>query len=79
MLKHKKILVCISGGIAAYKSLSLIRLLVKAGAEVRVLATQNALEFITPLSIETLSKNKLYFDTFDSSNFFQTQHIAYSD
>lgn len=79
MLKAKKILVCISGGIAAYKSLSLIRLLIKGGAEVRVVATQNALKFVTPLSIETLSKNKLYSETFSPTNTYQTEHIAYSD
>ena len=56
------ILVGITGGIAAYKTLSLIRLLVKAGYEVKVVATQHALEFVTPLTIETLSNHPLYSD-----------------
>ena len=58
MLNGKKILLGISGGIAAYKSVFLIRLLIKAGAEVKVIATKNALEFITKLSLESISKNK---------------------
>ena len=53
MLKGKHILVGISGGIAAYKIPELIRLLVKAGAEVRVATTKNALEFVTELTLQT--------------------------
>ena len=56
-LKGKKILLGISGSIAAYKSALLVRLLVKAEAEVRVVMTQSATEFITPLTLSTLSKN----------------------
>ncbi len=56
-LKNKKIIVGISGGIAAYKSLSLIRLLVRSGAEVQAILTAGATEFITPLTVSTLSKN----------------------
>lgn len=56
-LKGKKILLGISGSIAAYKSALLVRLLVKADAEVRVIMTQSATEFITPLTLSTLSKN----------------------
>lgn len=56
-LVGKKILVGVSGSIAAYKSALLVRLLVKAGAEVRVIMTQSATEFITPLTLATLSKN----------------------
>lgn len=56
-LHRKKIIVGITGGIAAYKTLSLIRLLVRSGAEVKVIMTPEATDFITPLSASTLSKN----------------------
>lgn len=69
----------ISGGIAAYKSAYLIRNFIKAGAEVRVVATENALEFITPVTIETLSKNKLYHKVFDTTNDYTTEHISLTD
>jgi phosphopantothenoylcysteine decarboxylase/phosphopantothenate--cysteine ligase len=55
-LKHKKIILAVSGSIAAYKSAFLVRLLVKAGAEVQVLMTDSAKQFITPLTLATLSK-----------------------
>jgi phosphopantothenoylcysteine decarboxylase/phosphopantothenate--cysteine ligase len=70
------ILVGITGGIAAYKTLSLIRLLVKAGYEVKVIATQHALEFVTPLTIETLSNHPLYSDLFTKTEEPHTQHIS---
>ena len=70
------ILVGITGGIAAYKTLSLIRLLVKAGYEVKVVATQHALEFVTPLTIETLSCHPLYSDLFTKTDEPHTQHIS---
>jgi phosphopantothenoylcysteine decarboxylase/phosphopantothenate--cysteine ligase len=57
MLKGKKILVGVTGGIAAYKTATIIRLLVKDGAEVRVIMTDHAREFITPLTMATLSRN----------------------
>ena len=57
MLSGKKIILGICGGIAAYKSAVLTRLLVKAGAEVRVIMTPSAHQFITPLTLSTLSKN----------------------
>lgn len=77
-MNKKNILVGISGGIAAYKSLTLIRLFVKSGYNVKVVATPNALQFVTPLSIETLSQNKLYVDVFESVNERSTQHISLS-
>ena len=70
------ILVGITGGIAAYKTLSLIRLLVKAGYEVKVVATQHALEFVTPLTIETLSNHPLYSDLFIKTEEPHTKHIS---
>ena len=62
MLKEKKILVAVTGSIAAYKTASLIRLLVKNGAEVKVVMTKAATEFISPLTLSTLSKNDVLFD-----------------
>jgi phosphopantothenoylcysteine decarboxylase/phosphopantothenate--cysteine ligase len=79
MSEQKNILLGITGGIAAYKSLFLIRLLVKNHYNVKVVATQNALQFVTPLSIETLSKNKLYSDVFASPEEYSTEHISISD
>jgi phosphopantothenoylcysteine decarboxylase / phosphopantothenate---cysteine ligase len=79
MWKDKHVLLGISGGIAAYKVPELIRTFIKAGAEVKVIATKNALEFVTPLTLETLSKNKLYSETFDSGNRYSTEHISHAD
>lgn len=79
MLKGKRVILGISGGIAAYKSAVLIRLLVKAGAEVKVIATKHALEFITKVSLETLSQNKLYSNLFADENDYSTEHISVSD
>jgi len=62
ILKDKKILIGITGGIAAYKIHFLIRMLIKEGAEVRVILTPDAQKFVTPLSISTLSKNPVYAD-----------------
>ncbi|MDR0605781.1 MAG: bifunctional phosphopantothenoylcysteine decarboxylase/phosphopantothenate--cysteine ligase CoaBC [Bacteroidales bacterium] len=75
-MSSKKILIGICGGIAAYKTLSLIRLFRKAGCEVKVVATRNALAFVTPLTIETLSNNKLYVDMFEHSTERTTEHIS---
>ncbi|SFB92894.1 phosphopantothenoylcysteine decarboxylase / phosphopantothenate--cysteine ligase [Zunongwangia mangrovi] len=60
VLRGKKILLGITGGIAAYKTASLVRLFIKAGAEVRVVMTPAAKDFITPLTLSTLSKNEVY-------------------
>lgn len=79
MLKGKKIIVGISGGIAAYKTPLLVRLLVKAGAQVRCVCTQHALQFVTPLTLETVSQNKVYSDLFSTSNDHSTEHIALKD
>jgi phosphopantothenoylcysteine decarboxylase / phosphopantothenate---cysteine ligase len=62
MLQGKKIIVGVSGSIAAYKAAYLVRLLVQAGAEVRVMLTKGALEFVTPLTFSTLSKNPVHSD-----------------
>ena len=79
MLRGKKIVVGISGGIAAYKIPELIRLLKKAGAEVKVTTTNHALEFVTPLVLETLSGNKVYTDVFATGNDHTTEHISLPD
>jgi phosphopantothenoylcysteine decarboxylase/phosphopantothenate--cysteine ligase len=64
MLKNKKIVVAICGSIAAYKSATLVRLLLKSGAEVRVIMTPSACDFITPLTLSTLSNYPVYTDFF---------------
>ncbi|MFZ4414857.1 MAG: bifunctional phosphopantothenoylcysteine decarboxylase/phosphopantothenate--cysteine ligase CoaBC, partial [Bacteroidales bacterium] len=79
MLNGKKILFGISGGIAAYKAVYLIRMFVKAGAEVKVVVSQNALQFVTKITLETLSKNKVYVDMFAENNDYSTEHIALTD
>lgn len=76
MLLHKHILVGISGGIAAYKTPELIRLLVKAGAEVKVVTTANALQFVTVVTLETLSQNAVYTDVFQPHKEHSTEHIS---
>ncbi len=65
MFANKKILLGITGSIAAYKSILLVRLLVKAGAEVKVIITPAAKDFVSPLILSTLSRNKVLFDLFD--------------
>ena len=75
-LTRKRILVGISGGIAAYKIPELIRLLVKAGAEVRVATTPNALQFVTELTLQTVSGHSVYSDVFASINAHATEHIS---
>lgn len=72
-------MVGISGGIAAYKIPELIRLLRKAGAEVRVATTKNALEFVTELTLQTLSGYKVYSDVFGAINTHSTEHISLPD
>ena len=62
MLKNKNILLGVTGSIAAYKSAFLIRLLVKAGANVKVIMTPASVDFITPLTLSTLSKNPVLID-----------------
>ena len=76
MLKGKTVLLGVTGGIAAYKSASLASLLVKAGAEVRVIMTENATNFITPITFETLTGHKCLTDTFDRNFEFKVEHIA---
>lgn len=75
MLKGKNILVGVTGGIAAYKTASVIRLLVKEGAGVKVIMTEHAKEFITPLTLATLSKNPILTEFFDPENGSWNSHV----
>ena len=77
-LTNKKILLIVCGGIAAYKSLELIRLLKKNNAEIKTILTKNAKEFITPLSVASLSQGKVYDDLFSVENESEMDHIALS-
>ena len=76
MWTGKNVLIGISGGIAAYKIPELVRLFTKAGASVKVVATRNALQFVSPLTLETLTTAKVYSDVFASVNDYSTEHIA---
>ncbi len=75
-LKGKRVLVGISGGIAAYKIADAVSMLVKAGAEVDVIMTKNAAEFITPLTFETLTKKRCVIDTFARDFQYDVAHIS---
>ncbi len=77
-LNKKKILLIICGGIAAYKSLEIIRLLKKKGAFVKTILTRNAKKFVTPLSVVSLSQEKVYSDLFDYKNESEMDHISLS-
>ena len=78
MEKTKKILLIITGGIAAYKILDLIRNFVSQNIEVKTILTKTAEEFVTPLSISSLSKNKVYRNQFDINEEAEMDHIALS-
>ena len=77
-LKNKKILMIIGGGIAAYKSLDLIRILKKKNVEIKTILTKSGKEFVTPLSLTTLTRSKTYEDIFDQSSEAEIDHIALS-
>jgi len=77
-LENKKILIIITGGIAAYKSLDLIRKLSKLNCEIKTILTKSGKEFVTPLSITSLSKNKVYTDLFSVENESEMDHISLS-
>ncbi len=77
-LKNKRILLIIGGGISAYKSLDLIRLLIKNKVEVKTILTKSGKEFVTPLSITSLTKNKTFEDIFDKSTEAEIDHISLS-
>ena len=76
MLKNKNIVIGITGGIACYKACEIISYLAREGANVDVIMTKNATEFITPLTIETLSKNKVVIDMFAKKEHIEVEHIS---
>ncbi|MCI8581545.1 MAG: bifunctional phosphopantothenoylcysteine decarboxylase/phosphopantothenate--cysteine ligase CoaBC [Dorea sp.] len=76
MLKGKKIILGITGGIAAYKSAALTSLLIKSGADVQVIMTEHAREFIAPLTFEALTNRRCLTDTFDRNHEYSTEHVA---
>ena len=78
ILKNKKILLIIGGGISAYKSLDLIRLLKKNNVNIKTILTKSGKEFVTPLSIATLTKSKTFEDIFDKNSETEIDHIALS-
>ena len=77
-VKNKKILIIIGGGIAAYKSLDLIRLLKKNKVEIKIILTKSGKEFVTPLSLATLTKAKIFENIFDKDSEAEIDHIALS-
>jgi phosphopantothenoylcysteine decarboxylase/phosphopantothenate--cysteine ligase len=77
-LKDKKILLIICGGISAYKSLETIRILKRNGCEIKTILTKSAKEFVTPLSVASLSQGKVYEDLFNVENEVEMDHIALS-
>ena len=79
MLENKKIVLGITGGIAAYKAAELTRALIRAGAQVRVIMTKSAMKFITPLTMQTLSQGEVYTDMFAPTDQYDMAHIALAD
>ena len=77
-LVEKKILLIICGGISAYKSLEIIRFLKRKGARIKTVLTKSAKEFVTPLSITSLSQEKVYDDLFSIENEAEMDHISLS-
>ena len=77
-LKNKKILIIVGGGIAAYKSLDLIRLLKKENVQVKTILTKSGKEFVTSLSLTTLTKSKTYENIFDKNSEVEIDHITLS-
>lgn len=78
MFENKSIIIGVSGGIAAYKTAYLVSALSKTAADVNVIMTENACEFIRPIVFETLTGNKCYVDTFDRNFNFDVEHISLS-
>ena len=77
-LKNKKILMIVGGGIAAYKSLDLARLLIKEKVEIKTILTKSGKEFVTPLSLTTITKSKIYENIFDKNSEAEIDHISLS-
>jgi phosphopantothenoylcysteine decarboxylase / phosphopantothenate---cysteine ligase len=79
MLAGKRIVLGVTGGIAAYKAVELCRLFIKAGAQVRVIMTAAAKEFVAPLTFQTVSGNQVYSDLFASAEGYNVAHIGLAD
>lgn len=79
MLENKKIVLGVTGGIAAYKAAELTRALIKAGAKVKVIMTKSATKFITPLTMQTLSQGPVYTDMFGATDPYDIAHISLAD
>ncbi|KAA0547988.1 bifunctional phosphopantothenoylcysteine decarboxylase/phosphopantothenate--cysteine ligase CoaBC [Bacillus sp. BGMRC 2118] len=79
MVLKKNILLCVSGGIAVYKAAALTSKLVQANFNVKVIMTQSATEFVTPLTFQALSRNPVYTDTFDEKDATKIAHIDLAD
>ena len=75
----KTVIVGVTGGIAAYKSCEVVSRFRRLGYDVRVVMTKNATEFVTPLTFESLSKNKVVVDTFEKNREFEIEHISYAE
>ncbi len=78
LFNRKKIILVIGGGISAYKSLDLIRLLKKQGCQIKVILTESGKKFVTPLSVASLCQNKVYENIFDSTREAEMDHISLS-
>ncbi len=76
---QKNILLCVSGGIAVYKAVALVSHLTKANFNVKVMMTESARQFVQPLSFQVMSKNDVYFDTFDEKDSSKIAHIDLAD
>lgn len=76
MLKGKTVLLAVTGSIAAYKMANVARMLIKLGADVHVLMTRNATQFINPITFETLTSHKCLIDTFDRNFQYSVEHVA---
>ena len=79
VLKGKKVLLGVTGGIAAYKTASLVRLFIKAGAEVQVIMTPASKEFVTPLTLSTLSKNPVFSEFYNDENESDNQNATWNN
>ncbi len=79
MLQHKNILLGVTGSIAAYKSCELVRMLKRRGADVTVIMTEAANNFVTGLTLQTLSNNRVFSGLFDRANDYDVEHIALAD
>ena len=78
-IDNKNILLCVTGGIAVYKAVALVSKLSQAGANVKVVMTESAKQFVQPLSFQVMSRNDVYFDTFDEKDSRVIAHIDLAD